>query len=125
MEEKARELFDVAVQKLKDANEELCRPEEDVVAFMVCKNSQIAINNFLKGYLLQNGIEASSDEKIDELYAKCKSINENFGKINLEGFDCIADSLESRYCSSTEKVSRCFDIADGLDAFLREEKIIN
>ncbi len=53
MEEKVRELFDSAVQKLKDANDELCRPEEDVVAFMVCKNSQMAINNFLKGYLLK------------------------------------------------------------------------
>ena len=125
MEEKVRELFDSAVKKLKDANDELCRPEEDVVAFMVCKNSQMAINNFLKGYLLKNGIETSSDETINELYTKCKSFNENFGKINLEGFDCVADSLESRYCSGTEKVSRCFDIADSLDAFLREEKIIN
>lgn len=125
MEENVRELFDTAIRKLKDANDELCRPEEDVVAFMVCKNSQIAIHNFLKGYLLQNGIETSSDATINDLYTKCKSVNDNFGKINLEGFDCIADSLESRYCSGTEKVSRCFDIADSLDAFLREEKIIN
>ena len=125
MEQKVQKLFDIAHQKLRDANDELCRPEEDVVAFMVCKNSQIAINNYLKGYLLRNGIETSEDVTIDHLSEKCKEINTNFEKIDLAGFDCQASSLESRYCSGTEKVSRCFDIADSLDAFLRNEKIIS
>ncbi len=123
MEEKARVFFETAVQKLKDANEELCRPEEDVVAFMVCKNSHVAIDNFLRGYLIQKGIEQSTDASIDDMYRECIRINKNFDKIDLHGFDCQADSLESRY-SGTEKVSRCFDIADSLDAFLREEEII-
>lgn len=125
MENKVQELYNAAVRKLKEANDELCRPEEDVVAFMVCKNSQTAISNFLKGYLLQKGIQSSDDATIDQLYNQCKEINENFDKIDLKGFDCQASSLESRYCSGTEKVSRCFDIADSLDAFLREENIIN
>ncbi len=124
MEEQVQKLYDVAVQKLKDANDELCRPEEDVVAFMVCKNSQVAIHNFLRGYLLQKGIETDTEASVDELYARCKTINANFEKIDLEGFDCQASNLESRYCSGNEKVSRCFAIADSLDAFLREEKII-
>ena len=120
-----QELYDTAVQRLKEANDELCRPEEDVVAFMVCKNSQLAIHNFLKAYLLQNNIEVETDARVDEMYNQCKAINASFSKIDLAGFDCQADNLESRYCSGTEKVSRCFDIADSLDAFLRSENIIN
>ncbi len=125
MEQKAQELYQDAVQKLKEANDELCRPEEDVVSFMVCKNSQVAIEHFLKGYLMQNGIEPSIDATIDVLYEQCKGINEHFNRIDLAGFDCQAHSLESRYCSGTEKVSRCFDIADSLDSFLRKERIIS
>ena len=37
MEVKATVLFDEAIQKLKEANDELCRPEEDVVTSLVCK----------------------------------------------------------------------------------------
>ena len=120
-----QELYDTAVQRLKEANDELCRPEEDVVAFMVCKNSQLAIHNFLKAYLLQNNIAVEADATVNELYNQCKTFNANFEKIDLAGFDCQADNLESRYCSGTEKVSRCFDIADSLDSFLRSENIIH
>ena len=123
--QQVQEFYDTAVQNLKAANDELCRPEEDVVAFMVCKNSQVAISNFLKGYLLQNDVAVDTDATIDDMYNQCKAINPNFSNVNLAGFDCQASHLESRYCSGTEKVSRCFDIADSLDAFLRSENIIH
>lgn len=118
-------MYDEAVQKLKDAGDELYKPKEDVVSFLVCKNSQFAIQNFLRGYLLQHGFETSDEDTIDTLFDKCKSINKNFEKVDLHGFDCQAHSLKSRFCDGAEKVSRCFDIADGLDTFLREEKIIS
>ena len=125
MDERTTTMYNEAVRLLKDAGDELYRPEEDVVSFLVCKNSQFAIQNFLRGYLLQHGFETGEEETINSLYAKCKSINKNFEKINLEGFDCQAHDLKSRYCEGAEKVSRCFDIADSLDTFLREEKIIS
>ena len=125
MDERATKMYDEAVRLLKDAGEELYRPEEDVVSFLVCKNSQFAIQNFLRGYLLQHGFETESEETVKSLYERCKTINKNFEKINLEGFDCQAHDLKSRYCDGADKVSRCFDIADSLDTFLREEKIIS
>ena len=125
MDERASKMYDEAVRLLKDAGEELYRPEEDVVSFLVCKNSQYAIQNFLRGYLLQHGFETEGEETVQSLYERCKAINKNFEKINLEGFDCQAHDLKSRYCEGADKVSRCFDIADSLDTFLREEKIIS
>ena len=125
MNDKAKKLFDDAIEKLNEANEELFRPEEDIVSMVVCKNSQFAVENYLKGFLLQNGVDPTSFKTIDSLYEKCKSINKNFEKVNLSDFECKSHKMDSRYCNEVSKVSNCFDIADSLDTFLRKEKIIN
>jgi len=125
MEDKAKRLYETAIQKLKEANDELCRPEEDVVAFMVCQNSHIAIDNYLKGFLIENDIEPDASASVDKLYEQCKAVNRNFEKVNLSGFECEAHQLDSRFYRGVSNVSRCFDIADSLDTFLREEKIIS
>lgn len=123
METNATALFDRAIEKLREANDELCRPEEDVVAPVVCKNSQEAITNYLQGYLLTMGVALTEGDSIDGLYEKCRGINPHFEKINLSGFECDVH-VESRFCNGSESQSRCFNIADSLDGFLREEHII-
>ncbi len=125
MEDKAKRRYETAIQKLKEANDELCRPAEDVVSFMVCQNSHIAIENYLKGFLTENSIEPDASASVDQLYEQCKAVNRNFEKVNLSGFECESHRLDSRFCSGATNVSRCFDIADSLDTFLREEKIIS
>lgn len=124
MNDKANKLFDDAIEKLNEANEELFRPEEDIVSFVVCKNSQFAVENFLKGFLLKNGVDPSRYKTIDSLYEQCKLINKNFKKVNLSDFECKSHNLDSRYCNEVSTVSNCFDVADSLDTFLRKEKII-
>ncbi|MCX2718191.1 hypothetical protein [Lentiprolixibacter aurantiacus] len=123
METNATALFDKAIEKLREANDELCRPEEDVVAPVVCKNSQEAILNYLKGYLMANSVSPVEGESLDRLYEKCRSINPHFDKINLSGLECDVH-VESRFCNGAESQSRCFNIADSLDSFFREERII-
>jgi len=124
MNDKAKKLFDDAIEKLNEANEELFRPEEDIVSYVVCKNSQFAVENYLKGFLLQNGVDPINFKTIDSLYEKCKSINKNFEKVNLSDFECKSHKMDSRYCNEVSKVSNCFNIADSLDTFLRKEQII-
>ncbi len=58
------------------------------------------------------------------MYQRCIKINNRFENVDLAGFNCHSHEVSSRYCEGAEKVSRCFDIADSLDTFLREEKII-
>ncbi|MEO1011976.1 MAG: hypothetical protein AAFX53_11765 [Bacteroidota bacterium] len=125
MEANADVLFEEAIQKLKEANTELHRPEEDVVASLVCSNAQHAIQNYLEGFLVRNGVVPGEDETIDTLYAQCKKINTKFGEVSLSGFDCTAHKADSRFCNDFSKFSRCFDIADSLDTFLRREGIID
>ena len=124
METKAKKLFEDAVDKLNKANKELYRPEEDIVSYSVCKNSQRAIENYLKGYLLKSGIDPTSFKTIKSLYDQCVKVNKNFEKIDLSDFECKSFNTDDVYCNEVSKVSSCFDIADSLDTLLRREKII-
>ncbi|MEJ2162795.1 MAG: hypothetical protein P8X60_05595 [Robiginitalea sp.] len=124
MKDKAHKLFEEAILKLREANDELCRPEEDVVRSLVCSNAHIAIEKYLTGFLLLNSINPGVDETIDDLYKQCKSINKHFEEVNLSGFRCNAHKEESRFHNDPSELTRCFDIADSLDTFLRREKIL-
>lgn len=124
MKDKARELFEDAIQKLRDANEELCRPEEDVVSALVCSNAHAAIENYLKGFLALNSIDPGDEVTIDGLYEQCRRLNHHFEEVHLSGFECRAHKEDSRFRNKASKYSRCFDIADSLDTFLRRERII-
>ena len=61
MENEAIKFFVNAAQKLNQANKELFKPEEDIVTYLVCKNSQYAVENYLKGYLFKEGIKPNED----------------------------------------------------------------
>ena len=124
MERKAIKHFVNAQNKLKEAKQELFRPEKDIVSYLVCKNSQIAVEDYLKGYLVKNGINIDNLETIDSLYNQCVVINPNFKKVNLSDFQCKAHDVDSRFCNEIPIVTNCFDAADNLDTFLRKEKII-
>ncbi len=124
MKAKARVLFEEAYLKLREANNELCRPEEDVVASLVCSNAHVAIEKYLKGFLALNAIEPAEDATIDSLYRQCKAINNHFEAVHLSGFECNLHKDDSRFSNESSRFSRCFDIADSLDTFLRREKIL-
>lgn len=124
MKRKANKLFKEAAEKLNEANEELFRPKEDVVTYLVCKNSQYAIENYLKGYLYNNGIDPSGYKTIDSLYQRCKKVNKKFENIDLTEFQCKIYDTDTRFCNEVSKVNTCFNIADSLDTFLRREKVI-
>lgn len=125
MKNQANRLFEEAVEKLNEADAELFRPEEDVVSFLVCKNSQYAIENYLKGFLLQNGVDPSGFKTIDGLYERCKIIDKTFEEVELFDLKCRSHELDSKYCNTTSRVSKCFDTAARLDAFFRRGKIID
>ena len=124
MKERAQALFKEAVKKVSEANEELCRPEEDVVTVLVCKKAQRATENFLRGFLLQNNVEPGLNRTLDELYNQCIDINPNFSLVDLSNFECRILQLDSQQCNSLSKVNGCIETASKLDAFLRDENVI-
>lgn len=116
--------FDEARQQLSQANDEFFRPEEDLVTYSVCKNAQFSIENFLKGYLIQNRVDVMVDETLDHLYEKCLSINKNFAKLDLSELQCRSLSFKNRDCSDIPKVSKCLSTANELEALLQQEQDI-
>ncbi|NNF81685.1 MAG: HEPN domain-containing protein [Flavobacteriaceae bacterium] len=118
----AKTFYEEAGKKLSQASEELYRPEEDVVTYLVCQSSHLAIENYLKGFLIQNEVNPESFSSVDEMFSECKKINSKFAEVNLEGHSFEPHTDESRYCDS--RVSRCYELANSLDTFLREERII-
>ena len=124
MDNKATNHFELAKENLKEANEELFKPKEDVVSYLVCKNSQYAIENNLKGFLNLRGFETHENETLQSLLDRCKSLDSKFNQVDIETIDCKAHQMDSRYCQDVSKVSSCFDAADSLDTFLRKLKVI-
>lgn len=116
--------FDEALEKLSQANDEFFRPEEDLVAYSVCKNAQFSIENFLKGYLMQHKIDVVGDETLDRLYEKCLNNNKNFSQLDLSALQCRSHNLNTRDCSDVPKVSKCLKIANKLEALLKQEQDI-
>lgn len=124
MKNRARALFSEAVKNVNEAGEELCRPEEDVVSVLVCKKAQRATENFLRGFLLDNGVEPNNHNTLNDLYKQCKKLNPNFSKVNLSSFNCLSDKLDSKSCNELSKVNGCYTTANNIDTFLRQEKIL-
>ena len=124
MEKKAKHHFELAENKLKIANEELFKPEEDVVSYLVCKNSQYAIEAYLKGYLNHRGFETHDKETLEGLFERCKSLDSKFSAIEIGVINCRASNIDSRYCTDVAKVSSCFNTADSLDTLLKQLRII-
>lgn len=125
MKAKANLHFEKAKENLKIANEELFKPEEDVITYLVCKNSQHAIENNLKGYLTLRGFETHEHETLESLLDRCKALEPKFKNVHFDPIDCRAHTIDTTYCTNVKKVSSCFDTADNLDTFLKQLKIIS
>jgi len=124
MDSRSEAFFNEAQKKLDLAKEELLKPAEDIVSFSVCKNSQFAVENYLKGFLVNNNIEIKINDTIGSLYDKCLAIDKNFKNIDMSVIGCKDLAIDSRYCSEVNSVSACFDTADDIDTYLRKSKLI-
>jgi HEPN domain-containing protein len=124
MEDRSRAFYNEAQNKLEIAKEELFKPVEDMVSYSICKNSQFAIENFLKGYLSDKNIALDTNETIGSLLKKCIAVDKDFEKVEMSAIGCQNHAIDSRYCSELNSVSACFDTADSLDTFLRKKKVI-
>lgn len=125
MKEEAHKLFKDANTKLDKAKTEISKPTEDIVPYLVCKNAQVAIENYLRGFLFENGVDASNYNSLDALFEQCKHINNKFEKLKLSTINCKSEELSTFYCNDITRVSNCFNVASDLDTFLRKEKIID
>ena len=75
--DQANKLFEIAQQ-------ELYKPEEDVVHYMVCRNAFKSVNKFLTGFLLDQGVEIHASISLDSLLNQCRKVDATFNDLNLD-----------------------------------------
>ncbi len=121
---RSKAFLNEATKNLDLAKEELLKPSEDLLGFSVCKNSQFAIENFFKGFLLKNNIEIGIDDTMASLYEKCVKVDPNFKTIEMSAIACRRSTIDSRYCTDINTISDCFDTADTIDTYLRKKNIL-
>lgn len=113
-----------AEENLDSAQDALFKPQEDIVSFVVCKNSQYAILNYLRGFLERKGFETHDHETIRGLFKRCRNIEPRFNQININEIDCRGKEIDDSYCLNLDKLEQCHGVADNLDTLLRHLKII-
>jgi len=83
MEQMTKNHLETADELLSRANNELCKPEEDVVHYSVCQNAYDAIVNYLGSFLLENNVEFEKSSSVEDLLSICRSIDKRFNELNL------------------------------------------
>lgn len=83
MEQITKSTLETAEELLSRANNELCKPEEDIVHYSVCQNAYDAIVNYLGSFLIKNGSEFDKSSNIEDLLSRCRAIDNRFNELHL------------------------------------------
>ncbi len=81
---KTKAALDQADELFSTAAEELYRPEEDVVPYMVCSTAYKSVGKYLTAFLLKNDIEIHNSMPMETLLKLCRDIDPRFGNLNLD-----------------------------------------
>lgn len=86
MDQKINSTLQQADLFLNNAQNELCKPEEDVVPYGIFKNAHNAIVNYLSAYLMRNGREVPASHTVEELLSFCREVNPQLKELHLAPF---------------------------------------
>ena len=101
--------FEQAYQFLESAQDELYRPAEDAVPYMVFKSVRNSISYYLMGFLLKNEIEFNEKDTEEVLLKKCQSINDKFNNFDLSPMIFTKDYA---YGAEINQMENCIVLAE-------------
>lgn len=76
--------IDLANQYYDTAYEQYCKPEEDLVPYMVCRSAYKAVGNFLAAYMFHRGLVVKDEMSLKYLLDSCCELNPAFKELNLD-----------------------------------------
>ena len=88
---KIKSTFEQAEELFESAQNEMYKPEEDVVHYMVCSNSFKAVNHYLTSFLLNQGEEIHSMLSLEVLLEKCTTYSPRFKELDLKAMYSSAE----------------------------------
>lgn len=104
-----KSIFDQADQYLEAARNELGRPAEDIVPYMVCRNARNSLSGYLSGFLLVNGIKGDDAASPEILLSRCRSVSNKFRDFDLSAMNFLNDE---EYSASQSQMESCIDLAE-------------
>lgn len=124
MDKKAEQYLSEGSKKLHAADQELFKPEEDVVSLVICRSTIGSIENYLKGFLTLRGFDIEEDQTLSDLMERCRMLDPKFQSIKIEEIDCRNVQDPDLHCEEIEKFGACYEVANQLDTLLRKKGII-
>ena len=125
MDKKAEQYFSKGSRKLQEGDQELYKPEEDIVSLVICRSTIGSIENYLKGFLTLRGFDIEEDQTLADLMERCRMLDPKFHSIKIEEIDCRNVQDPDLHCEEIEKFGACYEVADQLDTLLRKKGIIS
>ena len=125
MDKKAEQYFSKGSRKLQEGDQELYKPEEDIVSLVICRSTIGSIENYLKGFLTLRGFDIEEDQTLADLMERCRMLDPKFHSIKIEEIDCRNVQDPDLHCEELEKFGACYEVADQLDTLLRKKGIIS
>lgn len=82
MDQKINATLEKAERHLDQAKDALCKPEEDVVPYSVCKSAYESIIHYLSGFLMRNGRDMPETVSVQELLTFCREVDPSFNELH-------------------------------------------
>jgi hypothetical protein len=121
-------IMKLAISELRIAENELNRPNEDVVTMSICLTARHSMKLLLRTFLLSKSIPHSKENSLTNLLNKCKIIDSQFESISLGKIFCNEMSeaeCRDQYCLSTKNVIHCMAVALQLKQLILNKLEIN
>jgi len=95
------------------AEEELQKPQSEMVSFAACQTAKLSMFNLLKAYLVKHKIEVIETDNLVHLYDKCKKYNAAFIEVDIQKMGCVSGTHcdMEEYCMETGYVIECVNKA--------------
>ena len=102
------------------AEEELQKPQREMVSFAACQTAKLSMFSLLKAYLVKHKIEVAETDNLVHLYDKCKKYNAAFTDIDIQKMGCVSGTHcdMEEYCMETGYVIECVEKAKSIRTLL-------
>ena len=114
---KLRHSLKKTLSELKIAENEINRPNEDVVTLSVCLTARQSMLAMMRLFLLSKSVSHNEGECVCDLMKQCIKIDKEFESIGLTKLMCSqlqAVDCEKTYCLSIQNVTHCIATANKL-----------
>lgn len=119
-----RSAFQQALTDFKSVENELNRPEEDIVPLSICFGMRQMMKTLMQLYLSSNKIPYNGKENLGGLFTLCKKADKHFSTVNLPILECAWPeqvNCANNYCLSVEKANECMGVAHKLKGLIQDK----